>query len=49
MDKEVHEAFYGNYNRIFCTCTSIVYQDSPQGEGPGMRLVKGSMSGVRVV
>ena len=22
MDKEVHEAFYGKYNRIFCACAT---------------------------
>ena len=29
MDKEVHEAFYGKYNGVFCTCASSVYQASP--------------------
>ena len=35
MDKEVHKAFYGKYNGIFCACVSSVYQTSPGGEGPG--------------
>ena len=32
---EVHEPFYGKYDRIFRACTNSVYQAYPQGEGPG--------------
>ena len=34
-DKEMHKAFYGKYNRVFCTCTNSVYQASPRGGGGG--------------
>ena len=35
MDREVHEALYGKYDRIFRACANSVYQAYPQGEGPG--------------
>ena len=35
MDKEVHEAFYGKYNEIFCKCTNSVYQTCPEVGGGG--------------